>query len=171
MNNKFSNKIHRLLGLLRPHVSNSNMEQKHAALLISGGKPLTFGYNHNRMIYNRNFIRSYHAEIHSLSQFLQKNNLNSMKKVLSCHSPCNKYTHLISKKLEILVIRLDKQGNLKNSKPCKHCLETLKKFNIKTVYYSTDEGKIEMERIRDCSTDHYSHGQKRYYKIVKNVNL
>ena len=170
MNNKFTTKVNRLLSLLRPWAFQSNMDQKHAAMIISGGKPISFGYNHDRMICNRNFITSYHAEIHSITQLLQSRNINGIKKIFN-HSPCNKYTHIVTKKLEIMVIRLDKFGNLKNSKPCKHCLEALKMMNIKTIYYSTDAGVIEKERIRDFHTNHYSGGQKRYYKLIKNATL
>jgi len=70
-------------------------------------------------------------------------------------------------KLEILVIRLDKAGSLKNSKPCSHCLATMKLFGIKTVYYSTDEGTIERHRVCELSTEHFSGGQKRLFRLRK----
>jgi cytidine deaminase len=69
-------------------------------------------------------------------------------------------------KLEILVIRLDKLGNFKNSKPCNHCLATMKLFGIKAVYYTTDEGIIEKHKVSDLTTEHYSGGQKRYFRLL-----
>jgi tRNA(Arg) A34 adenosine deaminase TadA len=72
----------------------------------------------------------------------------------------------LNKKLEMLVIRTDKAGRLKNSKPCSHCLATLKMFGIKIVYYSTDEGTIEKHKIDTLDTEHYSGGQKKYYRLL-----
>jgi hypothetical protein len=39
---------------------------------------------------------------------------------------------------KLLVIRYE-NGTFKNSKPCKHCIETLRKTNIKKVIYSTGD--------------------------------
>lgn len=49
----------------------------------------------------------------------------------------------------ILVIREDKNGELKNARPCEWCTETLKHFDVKDVYYTNDEGEIVKERVRD----------------------
>jgi len=50
-------------------------------------------------------------------------------------------------KVDILVIRITNNGNLKNSKPCLHCTLKLETFsdlvNIKNIYYSNDNGEIE----------------------------
>ena len=40
-------------------------------------------------------------------------------------------------KLTIVVIRLDRNNRLRNSKPCKDCSDTLRWFGVKQVYYST----------------------------------
>lgn len=65
------------------------------------------------------------------------------------------------------MIRTDEKGNLKNSKPCTHCLETLKLFNVKCIYYSDDEGKIVRKKLNEL--DHrLSGGQKNLYKFYNN---
>lgn len=73
----------------------------------------------------------------------------------------------LHKKLEIVVIRTDNNGNLKNSKPCSHCIKNMKLFNIKYVYYSTDDGKIIKERVENLTTDHLSGGQKNLKRLLK----
>jgi len=64
------------------------------------------------------------------------------------------------------VIRHDKFGNLKNSKPCNHCLATLRLFGIRNVYYSTDAGSIEKYRLDDIVPDFPSSGQRNYYRFL-----
>ena len=72
----------------------------------------------------------------------------------------------LNRKLEILVIRHDKLGNLKNSKPCNHCLATLRLFGIRNVYYSNDDGNIEKYRLDDIIADFPSSGQRNYYRFL-----
>jgi len=47
-----------------------------------------------------------------------------------------------------------------NSKPCSHCLETLKDYGIKTVYYSSDKTMVK-EKVNQMETTHISSGNKR----------
>jgi deoxycytidylate deaminase len=44
---------------------------------------------------------------------------------------------------EIVVLRIDKNSKLNNSKPCAGCASLLRQFNLKKIYYSTSDGKIE----------------------------
>lgn len=81
--------------------------------------------------------------------------------------PFNKGHGPFKKKLELLVIRTDRLGNLKNSKPCNHCLQILMLFGVKTVYYSTDEGDIVKEIVKNVKHEHYSSRQNNYYKNSK----
>lgn len=54
-----------------------------------------------------------------------------------------KYKH----NLTVLSIRVNREGELKNAKPCMDCHKHLVDNGVKTVLYSTDEGTIERERI------------------------
>jgi len=76
----------------------------------------------------------------------------------------------VHRKLEILVVRVAKDGSLRNSRPCNHCLETMKLFGIKNVYYSNDDGTIGKERVIDLEPLHNSGGQKRYYRILNGLD-
>jgi hypothetical protein len=54
------------------------------------------------------------------------------------------------KKIDLIVIRVDLNGQLRNSKPCSKCIEhlcRLKKYKIQNVYYSDKDGNIIMERF------------------------
>ena len=83
-----SGKIGRMLRLLEPHTDKSDMMQKHAAMLMSGGKPITIGYNHNRGASNGKMILSFHAEVHALSQFFELNNCNNLRNYLNDSERC-----------------------------------------------------------------------------------
>jgi hypothetical protein len=71
--------------------------------------------------------------------------------------------------LEILVIRVDKDGLLKNSRPCNHCVESLKMFGIRNIYYSNDHGQIIKERVITLEQTHVSGGQRRYYQHLSDL--
>jgi Mg2+ and Co2+ transporter CorA len=58
-------------------------------------------------------------------------------------------------KIELVVIR-SKNGHIKLSKPCKHCINYLKYMNIKRVYYSLDSGDICYEKIKDIHSEYVS---------------
>lgn len=47
---------------------------------------------------------------------------------------------------KLFVYRLQKNGNLGIARPCKGCMEAIKDFGIKEIYYSTNEG-LAYERI------------------------
>ena len=68
----------------------------------------------------------------------------------------------VPKKFDILVVKITKNGSLKNSKPCIHCLKYLKKskLNINKVYYSTDK-EIVCENLVDITNDYITTGIRR----------
>ena len=45
-------------------------------------------------------------------------------------------------KYNLLVIRVNNEGKLVNSRPCHNCVDMLKSCGIKNIFYSTDNGII-----------------------------
>ena len=43
---------------------------------------------------------------------------------------------------QILVLRIDKNGKLNMSKPCRGCQSVLSQFNLKQIWYSDKDGNI-----------------------------
>jgi deoxycytidylate deaminase len=90
------------------------------------------------------------------------------------HDCIRKYSKMkkeTSKKLKmytLVVFKLDKEGNYKNSRPCQHCIETMKKFGINKVIYSNEYGGLSVEHIKtmDESSAFVSLGWKRIKKLV-----
>lgn len=83
------------------------------------------------------------------------------------HLPPNKKYN--KKILDIIVIRVLKNGQIKNSKPCSKCLQHLnniKGYKIKNVYYSTDDGNILVEKFSKLFNSETKHISKRFkYKM------
>jgi hypothetical protein len=69
----------------------------------------------------------------------------------------------IPRKINIMVIRYNSNGELMGSKPCRDCIELLKVMGISRVYYSTDEHKIACIRLMDLHSDHVSWGCKKFF--------
>lgn len=73
------------------------------------------------------------------------------------------------KKLDLLVIRVNKSGGLGNSKPCIHCLWLLsdllpkRGYNVSRVYYSDEHGRLVMTKLKNLLEDEKPHVSK-YYK-------
>jgi tRNA(Arg) A34 adenosine deaminase TadA len=57
--------------------------------------------------------------------------------------------HYLTKGVDLYVFRFTQSGELKESRPCFHCLKTLSRFNINYVYYSTREGTICKEKLSE----------------------
>ena len=52
----------------------------------------------------------------------------------------------------IFVIRINRRGEWRLAKPCKHCREYLEWVGIRFCYYSTNDGRIIKENYLDKST-------------------
>jgi len=72
------------------------------------------------------------------------------------HAPNPSKIRRYLKKCYLLVTRI----NMNNSKPCKRCLETIKLYGIKTVYYS-DNKKLVKEKVNKMETTHLTSAYKK----------
>lgn len=68
-------------------------------------------------------------------------------------------------KIDILVVRVTKGGekSIGMAKPCYTCLTWLKSvtsLDIRHVFYTTDEGTLNVERLEEMSTEHRCSGIK-----------
>ena len=57
-----------------------------------------------------------------------------------------------------MVVRFGKRGELKNSRPCTNCLETMVKYKIKKIMYSVDDGSVISEKPENMEKTHQSSG-------------
>jgi len=96
----------------------SNMNQKHGAIVVYKNKIIASGFNYICDYMNDNY--SIHAEVSAISQMFHN------KKLLEL---CDVYVVRIAPTLY--------NNCLKNSKPCNSCSKFIKKYNIRNIYYST----------------------------------
>lgn len=70
-------------------------------------------------------------------------------------------------KFELLIYRERKDGSLGMAKPCKHCVELLKRavdvygFNICRITYSLPNGTYESTSVSELSNDYLTSGTRR----------
>lgn len=109
----------------------SSMNQKHGALLLNKKNIIIGTYN----------TFPHHAEHAIINKIKLLNNGRS------------------SRKLIILVVRILKNGNYSNSRPCNHCINRMKLAGISRVIYTTgDKHVYAVERPRDMKLLHVSSG-------------
>jgi hypothetical protein len=48
--------------------------------------------------------------------------------------------HYIDSKLKVVVVRLNRHGELRQSKPCKRCDKILKALDVNKIWWSTENG-------------------------------
>lgn len=126
-------RISKYLDMLRRRALNSQLNNRHAAILFSN-KETYIGHNNKRTYYNGDLVPSTHAEMEVL----------------------NKRTRIGSNnkgKFSIFVIRINRDGHLCNSKPCHECIKNLKTHNVNKIYYSDDDGNIVCEFIKKMEND------------------
>ena len=122
------------VGVIRKAIENAEKSQhpkaRVGAVVFKSSRILSEGMNDLRSFqaipdHYTKYSHSLHAEIAAI--------LNAEKRV---------------KGYNILVIRIDLQGNLKLAKPCEWCSESIRHFGLKNVYYSTDSGEIVKSRAK-----------------------
>ena len=126
---------------------NYNGGYNHYSGIYKNGKMIHLGSNHYRSTYNGECICfSTHAEMDVLHKTLKEYTQQPFKNVINL------------KKHIIIVVRYGKDGCLKNSRPCNHCLDTMCKHNIKKIIYSTDNGDFVSEKPKSMEKLHQSSG-------------
>ena len=78
------------------------------------------------------------------------------------------------KKVDLIVVKVQKTGLLGNARPCMKCLNLMKTVGIKKIYYSISPDKIICEKVRDMVSIHVSRPTKlldKLYNIVPQDDL
>ena len=117
---------------------------KHAAALISGDTIFSSGVN----------------------KFIKEIKINDQIHHKTMHAEITVFEKLPRKKvkgMDILVIRINKNFALKNSRPCNQCIDKLIKFGIRKVFYSNEDGIIVSEFVERMEKIHISSGTKQLF--------
>lgn len=126
----------------------SDVSNKHSAALIKNNTILKYAFNKfvkKEVINDSIYHLTIHAEINAIYSYYNKKNV---------------------KGFDIIVIRINKFGTeLKNSRPCNHCIKKLIKLGISKVYYSNENGDVVYEYLDDMKLLHTCSAINNRYKI------
>jgi len=121
--------------------SNSDISYKHSAGLIYNGRVYMTGVNKFvpfKKYKGIQLYRTIHAEM-SIFERISKRYVRGM---------------------DMIVIRVNKRSELRNSRPCEDCIEELRRIGIRKVYYSDDRGDVVYEFVDDMVKTHMSAGMR-----------
>ena len=128
----------------------SPIDQQLAAGILVGKTPVSkIVCNTPQNICRGKCVGSSHAESNAIKEYLGKKLGYDSKRGwrnISTKQPNNKNKQLREK---LCVIRVNKDGELANSRPCVECLKMMKQVGIRKVYYSVSADKIICENVRD----------------------
>lgn len=103
----------------------SNHKHRHGCVVFKGSKIISTGFNEIRYCWKldkkyKKWVNSLHAE--------QKTIIFSEASLKRC---------------SILVVRINKNNEMLNSKPCRICMGMIKDVGISKIYYSDCDGNIQ----------------------------
>jgi tRNA(Arg) A34 adenosine deaminase TadA len=117
-------KINRYVEIAKANIHKIEKQEKHFSFIMQGSKILSIGMN-NPNEHPKAYKYGYKfGDIHSeLSAIL-------------------KYGEEDCSDVYMINIRINRFGNVRNSKPCKTCQNVLKMFRFKKIFYSTTDSNI-----------------------------
>lgn len=142
------NKDFKYLGLASEIAESSQMLMRHGAVITCKNQVIGCGYNMNRIQFKDNFIGnscSLHAEMNALRQAIIQNPKAALKQNLTMY-----------------VVRCNKSGKLIDSAPCANCYKKMSESGIRTLVYSSPEGKIIKQYLKDYIPRRDSRTQENY---------
>lgn len=143
----------------------------HCATIFSGNKVLSCACNDNTRTKGFGMcIMSEHAECGAIRNLVNKR-AKHYPHILSGKKYKSYNKKIKSNKLCMLVLRINKHNEIKNSKCCIVCLSVMKAYNIKVIYYSTDDGEIIKEKVKEMKSDFLTTGFTKISDIEKISNI
>jgi hypothetical protein len=102
-----------------------------------------FGYDKNKLIaIGQNNPEKINAKAFRLAK---KFNIEAYQQFPYLHAETDLISrlwgkHYIDSSLKVVILRLNKRGELRNSCPCEKCSKIMSALNINDIYWSTDNG-------------------------------
>lgn len=149
---QWSNKIHKLVNIAKLEAHLSEMKVRHGAILFNNQHVYQRTRNQQGTKFRRYLVPALHAEALCLRD------LRHLRKVRQKHS----------NRLNILVVRINCQSQLTESKPCAMCIHLMKENRIGRVYYTNGHGQLCYIRVCYLEETHFSSG---FITAIKNVTL
>lgn len=124
-----------------------------AAIVGKKGRVIATGYNHHRNRCSQNnprnfgaFVQcSFHAEMDAIYRLLRSLPRTGSKDTRS------KKNRKKLRSITLVVIRRTREGQIVDSKPCFHCLQTIRRIGIRKIIYSTPTGDLHFVKSNDTT--------------------
>ena len=120
-----------------------------------GKSQIAIGINSDKSLYGNQYIKT-HAEIAALQKL---ENMIKNKKIKKLH-------------MDLIVIRINQSGELRESGPCYHCTNKLRKnknIKLNKLYYSRHDGSVSCIKFSDWFKRDNIHVSKGWRRIIKKV--
>ena len=155
-NNKFISVFPRLIEV----ASKSTIKCQLAAAIMKGVKLISRPCSN----ISRNMCRgqaggSLHAEAHAILDYFGKE-LKYSQKTSSFYVEENKKV-----KCDLIVIRINSEEKLCNSRPCYNCLDMMRAVGIRKVYYADNNENIICENVKDMVSINTSSVMKMIHRL------
>ncbi len=166
-----------LISNLHDIANQSTLQQHLAAAVIQSNKPVSNSLcNADRNYSRRHAVPSLHAEARAILSYYGKNIYYSRYK-----GWCFYDENYQNKKIDVVVIRVSRNGCMANARPCRKCLSMMRNLGVKRVHYSSglndeiiSENIKDMFSIQDSSSArnferrmyNYPLNDKEYYKFI-----
>ena len=166
-----------LISNLFEQAEQSTLQQHLAAAVVQNNKKLSDSVcNADRNLCRGHYTPSLHAEARALLTYYGRNIYYNKYK-----GWCFWDQEYKSKKVDVVVIRVTRSGDLANARPCRKCLSMMRNLGVKRVHYSSgDHDQIITECVKDMfsiqdssSARHFARVQynypsndKDYYKLI-----
>lgn len=145
-----SNRDERFINIALEEAEKSNLMMQHGCVGVINGKIMARGFNSERSQSRDGLLKnscSCHAEI------------DVLRKILHIYSEEGKSERMLNK-VCLYIVRINSQGFIRDSAPCMHCLNMIKKLNIKKIIYGTNEGTLIKCNPKNYNTSHISNGNR-----------
>lgn len=155
-----------IINLLYEKALESIIDQQLSAIIVKGNKILSKPYCNIPCTKLKNItVSSIHAETNTIINYFGKSFYFDKEGNLIYNS-----NELLKKrrKINIFVIRINKNGDICNARPCNDCLNIMKCVGIRKVFYSVSKDNIICENVKDMISIHISSVKRQ--QIIYNSN-
>ena len=120
-------------------------------LAIECAKLSEMGRMHGSVIFNNNTVygSAYNTATNTFCGYYGTPSCHAEMNCLKFINSRKKRDHKanMNNKFNILVVRVDAEGNLHDSMPCIMCVKFMQKFGVKNVFYTDGKGHLIMRKV------------------------
>lgn len=141
----------------------STLQHRLAAAVVQNNKQLSSSCcNVDRNLCRGKYTPSVHAEARALLSYYGNKIYYSKYR-----GWCFYDEDYRARKINIMVIRVNRNGNLANSRPCRGCCKMMRDLGVKRVHYSSGKGhEIVTENVRDMLSIQDSSSSKHFARMI-----